>query len=512
MKKQSITSASLTSAASNSARKGLQQYFTPEGWAQALGAGLPQHRRTIADLHCGDGSLLRGLANDTTREVLGNDLDPTATLGGKAAWEKTLPGRIAPLRTLAHGDVLDLFPLLLDTDTRFDLLALNPPFSLNWPTNLLPEPLRKGAGKTIDSTLATLRMMPHLLTERGEGILIANQSTLEILYKKSPDDFRPAWAWTSTPSFFPGVDKSLRIGVLYLSGNHDVGPLNLKSRHHLSPTTPHDLALFMDGLRQDLFGRLCIEQPWHAETATGKSFLACCDEMTRRRDPSASAANVSLGTDGRIRTYVSAWQEQASTVPQHLREFLRSINRKHPLELTLQRGARMALQEAVNCGIWTVEPAAADAITTALADYDRDRAPLTPISDLQRIGWIDDAEALLCTTDLDHFRAGESYPLSTQTIEWKKEEDRPRYHAGKRDKERVMVRGTDLRLTLHHPNANPIHFIFNPEKGGGLHTTYPLEILATHFALPEVRDIAMLNPEAYQANLELLQELEAMTA
>lgn len=33
MKKQSITHASLTSAASNSSQKGLQQYFTPEAWA-----------------------------------------------------------------------------------------------------------------------------------------------------------------------------------------------------------------------------------------------------------------------------------------------------------------------------------------------------------------------------------------------------------------------------------------------------------------------------------------------
>lgn len=509
MKKQSITHASLTSAASNSSQKGLQQYFTPEAWAEALSAALPQHRRTIADLHCGDGSLLRGLANATTREVLGNDIDPTASLGGKTAWDATLPGTKAPLRTLAHGDVLDLFPLLLDTDTRFDLLALNPPFSLNWPTSLLPEPLRKGAGKTIDSTLATLRMVPHLLNSKGEGMVIANQSTLKRLFKDHPEDFRGSWLWISIPSFFPGVDPKLRIGVVYFSGNEPAK--EFVTSEDLHPKALSDLATALDILRRQHFTGTCIEQPYEADATTSKLFTACCDEMERRRDPTRSAANVSLGTDGRIRTYVSAYQEKSVAVPQHLREFLRSINRKHPLELTLQRGARLALEEAVSSGIWTVEPAAEQAISDAIADYDRDRAPLTPISDLQRIGWIDDAETLLCTADLEHFRAGETYALSTETIEWKKEEQRPRYHAGKLDKEAVLVRGTDLRLTLHCPDRKPVYFIFNPDKAGTLHTAYPLEILAAHFQLPEVKDITSLHPEAYQTNLQLLQELEAMT-
>lgn len=507
MKKQNITHASLTSAASNSARKGLQQFFTPEEWAGALGAALPQHRRTIADLHCGNGSFVRGLANDTTRDVLGLDLDPTATLGGKTAWEQSLPRQVAPLRTMTHGDVLDLLPLLMDTDTRFDLLSLNPPFSLNWPTELLPEPLRKGVGKTIDSTHATLRMIPPLLTERGEAILIANQSTLERLHEKFPEDFAQAWLHLTLPSFFPGVAKELVVGVLYLSGSHSTGPVAATA----NTTDPAFLATILDKVRNEHFTARCIEQPWEAERTTAKLFVACSDEMERRRDPSRSAANVSLSTDGRIRTYVSAWQENSVTVPKNLREFLRSINRKHPLELTLQRGARLALQEAITSGIWTVEPTAAAAISTAIANFDRDRAPLSPISNLQRIGWIDDAETLLCTQPFCHFVAGESYPLSTQTIEWKKEVNRPRYHAGKRDTEAVLVRGTDLKLTIHHPTGEPVHFIFNPENTPDQPTTYPLEILATHFALPEVQDIAMLHPERYASNLELLAELENST-
>jgi hypothetical protein len=89
MKRQQITPASLSSPAPNSARKGLHQYCTPQDWAAAIGAALPPHRRTIFDPFVGTGSLVRGLANDTTRDALGLDLDPTATLGGDKAWHRS---------------------------------------------------------------------------------------------------------------------------------------------------------------------------------------------------------------------------------------------------------------------------------------------------------------------------------------------------------------------------------------------------------------------------------------
>ncbi|MES2923139.1 MAG: hypothetical protein V4819_16400 [Verrucomicrobiota bacterium] len=509
MKKQRITHASIASSATNFHLKGLQQFFTPEAWARALGGALPEHRRTVADLHCGDGSLVRGLANNTTREALGCDLDPAAGLGRATAWTNSLPGLQAPLRTFAHGDVLDLYPLLAETNTRFDLLALNPPFSLTWPLALIPEPLRNGlTGKIIDSTHATLRMLPELLTPLGEALVIANGSTLDRLKEQYPEDFEQVWLHLDIPSFFPGVSPTLRVGALYFTGE-PLKPLERFVESWDARLTPDETAAILDRARRKHFTAPCVEQPWDACADTGKRFLACCDELERRRNPSSSGANVTLDADGRIRTWVSAYQEKSVAIPPNMIDFLRSLNRKLPLELTLQRGARLALQQAMACGFWTVDSAAAAAIAAALEDFDRDRAPLTPISDTQRIGWIDDAEELLCTRDFDHFRAGERYPLSTETIEWKKEELRPRYHAGKRDTETVLVRGRDLRLTLHHPSLPPVHFIFNPDRLTD--NSYSLEELAAHFELPEVKDITTLHPERLAENLVLLAELEAMT-
>lgn len=507
MKRQRITHASLTNSATDAHLKGFQQYYTPRSWSTALGAALPYHRHTLADLHAGKGDLLHGLANDSTREVLGLDLDPTTSIGGKQAWTKTIG--TDPLRHHAHGDILDLFPLLTDTATAFDLLALNPPFSLHWPLTLLPKRLRKGLnGKSIDSTHATLRMIPHLLTARGEGMLIANQRTLENLEQQFPDDFANVWLWIDLPSFFPGVDPSLRVGVLYLTAS----AVSCERRSFVTPITPDQLATALASARRELFSAMCVAQPWQADHTTSRRFIACADEMERRRDPSASSANVTLDHKGRIRTWITAYQEASVAIPAHAAAFLRSLNRRHPIELTLQHGTRLALQEILEAGIWNIAPDAREAIAQAMADYSRDRAPLSPIDDIQRIGWIDDAETLLCILDFGPFVAGVRYPLSTETIEWKKEENRPRYHKGKKDIETVRVRGTDLRLTLHHPDKGPHHFLYNPDHTDTETPPASLNDLAAHFELPAVPDITVLRAEDYQRNLALLDELEASIA
>jgi hypothetical protein len=506
MKRQNITPATLTSPASNSHLKGLQQYFTPEPWARALAAALPSSRRSILDLHCGSGSLLRGSANLSTREIMALDLDPAAHPGKPKLWEPVTG--TPPLISHFIGDVLDLFPLLLETQTRFDLITLNPPFSLNWPLNLLHQTLAQGfTGKSIDSTHATLRMLPHLLTQNGEAILIANHSTLERLAADYPADFSSAWLWIELPSFFPGVSPDTRIGALYLSGTHNEGPARIAP---LPSLTPGALAITLDALRRKHFTAPCVTYPWDS-TNSFRAFAACGDEMERRRDPHASRANITLDSDGRIRTWISPFQEKSTTIEPRLANFLQSLNRKHPLELSLQRGTRLALKEMLDSAQWTIDPRADNALREALASFDRDRAPLSPVSDVQRIGWIDDAEELLCIRDLDHFRAGQKYKISTETVEWKKQEQRPRYHAGKRAVENILVRGTDLRITLHHPTLNPVHFIFNPDRAGTLHTTHSLEDLAAHFALPEVPDITRIHPEKYAANLALLHDLETLT-
>ena len=522
MKKQKITHASLTSPATNSHLKGLQQYFTPPEWAAVLGAALPQQRRTLLDPYAGDGSLLRGLANDTTRDILGLDLDPTATLGGPKTWEHH-PAANAR-REMQHGDFLDLLPLLDETATRFDLVALNPPFSLAWPLELLPKPLRTGIkGTTLDSTHATLRIAPTLLTSRGEAILIANAATIARIFASHPQDFANVWLYFTLPSFFPGVDPSLRVAVLYISGEPAPACLHLG----VPTRTPADLAAELDAARKQHFRSKCIEEPWNAERDSARAFTHCTEEMERRRNPSLATANIVLDAAGALRTWVSAFQERSFNVPKHLANFLRKINRTHPVELTIQPATRAAITEAIQCGVWSIDPPALAAIQDALTAFATGRAPLAPLAHIQRLGWIDDTEEILCTKKFHEFKAGTPYRLSSQTVDWQKEILRPRYHAGKRSKETILTKGTDLKITIH-ANGTERHFTFNPEnlvahassvlpsascgrsssESSNWHT---LADLAAHFQIPEVPDITSLHRNRYAQNLALIDELELAT-
>jgi hypothetical protein len=102
---------------------------------------------------------------------------------------------------------------------------------------------------------------------------------------------------------------------------------------------------------------------------------------------------------------------------------------------------------------------------------------------------------------------------------------RPRYRAGIRDTEEVRTKGTDLKITIHGPTGEDHNFTYCPanvavassrsraasinDLGGANH--HSLEALAAHFAIPEVPDITSLFPDAFAANLALIDQLEAIT-
>ena len=114
-------------SAGNAARKGTQQFLTPPALARAIVLPLPRHRAIAADFTCGTGELLRGM---DARTCLGVDIDSRVV---NAASTMPHSGSTQSWQTQT-ADFTLLYDLLADADCRFDLLALNPPFSLTWET------------------------------------------------------------------------------------------------------------------------------------------------------------------------------------------------------------------------------------------------------------------------------------------------------------------------------------------------------------------------------------------
>ena len=168
----------LLESAANGAAKGQAQYYTPVEWAVILGLPLPRHRSHVVDLTAGNGQLMAGI---TRGRHLGCDIDPVVRKSGVQA---------------VTGDITRFHSLLSEVQFKADLFALNPPWDLHWHrdrlSGLAASPIRAVADAfaahdvrtgrdTIDSTIASICLALQFCSLYGEGLVIANEATLQRL-------------------------------------------------------------------------------------------------------------------------------------------------------------------------------------------------------------------------------------------------------------------------------------------------------------------------------------------
>ena len=80
---------------------------------------------------------------------------------------------------------------------------------------------------------------------------------------------------------------------------------------------------------------------------------------------------------------------------------LHALNGRKPIQLVVQRSQRQALLEAVKPGSpWRVDPKLQTAVDAAIVEYNRVRAPLYPLPKIQRLGYLDEQDDILCNKDL----------------------------------------------------------------------------------------------------------------
>ena len=159
-------------------------------------------------------------------------------------------------------------------------------------------------------------------------------------------------------------------------------------------------------------------------------------------------------------------------------------------------------------GHWTISADAAAAIRSAMDEYHHTRTPLTPVSQLQRLGWLDENDQLLCTADFLFFRAGQLYEVTSEVTKYSFSHYKPRYKDGKKSEEQLLTRGNDLIFTIHHCEELKAQFTYKHKHIPG---TYPMEDIEKHFAIPDVPHIANIQTETYHANLRRLALLESIT-
>ena len=518
---------------------GTQQFVTPPALAEAIALPLPQWRGLAVDLQCGHGDLLTG---SKAERVLGCDIQPEAVRQSKASH---------PTGTFECTDLTTLYPLLAESNCLFDLVTLNPPFSLQWHTERLKflgesdcqavkTAFRSVQGRaTIDSTLSTFLIALDRLSYRGEGVMICSQhSALKILGNDqspmTPDQIglrNHVWGWIYLPNCTLFKNAMFDLAVIYFGRDHRAnGKVNFYPLDDIrsSPTelitlqaTCRSMAMSRFSLRRGL----TVSSQYDACRDTAQQWDAAMRELRARRSGEPPKNNLWLEPDGKIGVYLTPFQQASVKLPQADVTALWRLKNQFPAALVVQKETRCALLRSVTSGIWTVEPALVALVEKAVREYEAIRAPFFPLNEVQRLGFLDEEDSIVCKKDLKNehgeFHAGERYTLTCATRTLMQYEERMNL-AGEMDK--VMISGCEMVITITDRNTNRFEFLPDPKAeiaddrgargrlGGHAKSSNgnDLATLIEHFTIPKVADIAELWPDKYQAAIAALKEIEIL--
>ena len=570
----------------NAAEKGQSQFFTPLAFARELATVLPGHRPAVVDLNCGAGALLQASALKNTEVLLGADIDPCRGLKVEGCDQPRIVSRIT-------HDLTRLYPLLKEVSFTADLFVLNPPWRLWWYRDRLKDlansdlpavreafaqmeegAFRKGTvDGTIDSTVATLMIALDLCTLCGEGMLIANNNTLDrlIFNPGAPHGAlaRHIWARVVVPGNpMTGIDDCLwekpaageapafATGVIYFAADHDAGPTHYHWPDGRGGPLPDRALRLGSELRSRYGGREDLLTDWNAV----KEQVAELNGKTP-----ASPYQLWLTASGRIRTNLSSFAERSVKTNKKEAERLFKLEGRTPMDLVIQRAQRDELLHVVERGGWAVEPALVAAVQAAVANYHAARAPLYPLDPIKRLGYLDEVDVIECRVDLmgapalteeqvkleekraaegkvpltrRHallFAAGQKYSLRTQTVNVTRSSGK--WNPFLSRMEDVEHSGQELAIYISNGIVDPtekesklVEYVFMDAKIKGDENTavqvgkkqkygspdnvtidFTLQQLADHFVVPEVPDVATANPGGYRDYLAALAELERVT-
>ena len=558
---RAVNAQELLESATNAADKGASSFYTPIEFGKLLSRLLPDTRTNIVDLTSGNGQLLLSAANESTKSLLGVDIDPVNTVKHSGA---LTVNKIT-------GDITNVWQLLKEVNWTADLFVLNPPYSLKWKRERLAalsesklpavrDAFRAGGGagnrdNVIDSTVATLMLALELGTHRSEGFLIANNATLKKLLFNPDARYRHlvhhVWMYhvldgnPMTDSKGSRWEEKMETGIIWFARDDTVGIDRFITDDAKEPAK--DMAELEQRIerrpRHSYRTGQCIYSEANVNPETRKLWQAVKDEHAiREKLKPHSAWNLRLATDGTIDTNLSLFESRSVKVDKAEVEKLHALRGQRPMNLVLQKASRLALLEAVKGGRWRVDPQLPAAVDEAIRKYNLCRAPLYQMPAIQRLGFIDEEETLRCSKDIATdgfskvrawsgalktvatkvtvFTAGRAYPVRTQSVKVSRFKTKPNsigkteefYLAGQ--ELAIFVTGDDhvehLFMEARHMAAGVDikHLQTVDPDAPALKPEFPLDKLAEHFAIPEVKDVAEMDPEGFARAKTELAELE----
>jgi hypothetical protein len=466
------------------------------------------------------------------------------------------------------ADITRFHSLLGAVNWKCDCFVLNPPWDLHW----YREPLVKLAESecpavrdafaahdgrtsrgTIDSTIATLCIALDRSSSFGEGLLIGNEATLQRLLfaKDAPHRSLVEHVWAhiaiegnicSDKAGPSGTD--FKTGVIWFARGHSQGP-SFDQTLTRTNVTPDDKDLL--GLARRVCAQLKKDRFSHRDGPCAARYLHTenCHELWQaaREEQLRLAGRSPLpefniwfdAQAGVIRTNLNRFDTASGRVDKAAAAALHALNDRQPIQLVVQRSQRQALLDAVGVagrpqGLWRVDPALTRAVETAIGEYNRVRAPLYPLPKIQRLGYLDEQDDILCRRSLGDpfsasFVAGKRYCLRSTTVatkragtkmnnlglldevEWNGQE-LAFFITDETGVERCFMEG---RLREEKVKINLIRPGAKGRKDRDLQDEcvidFTLQQLVEHFVIPEVPDVATRLPKQFEAHRQTMQDI-----
>ena len=403
------------------------------------------------------------------------------------------------LKLIRHTTLGEAFAMLDAVCASFDLIVSAPPAGVAPSKGLPKPPSTTPAGRKllmsadapapeIDLGYAVWLVTNALLSPFGEAMLVLTQESYELV-KRDPNAKR-IWA------VVPGNDAKVKI---YLAREHRPRPGFTSYPPGQNPD------------RYNIHGTVYGQWQGNHQDSLRK-FALVREELSRRALALTDDWNVVLDHN-KLRVRFSPYALETGAVPRSLATEVETLLRdKTLLDLAVMRDTRDKAKALLTDKRLKVPPA----VIAAFADVCRQMAtltaPFTRPSPVQRVAWLDEQDSIKCTRSFATFKAGESYPIRTESIMGKKTETRHRPGFGP---EEVLVTGQEVLVAIRDTEGDDHAFTQFPvtEEMDEWHNytadyAHTLSDLITHFAMPEVLDIAEADPKTYNLYRKRLENLQ----
>jgi hypothetical protein len=439
-----------------------EQYETPPEFARELMSRLPvRHPSTIVDPQVAGGALVNCTNGFPVK--YGVELDHNKTPGGVQ---------------VITGNCMKVFEAVdeLMPDLRFVVGNCNPPFGISWK-------LAGNDGKRIDSTLATWNFIK---AHADQGFFIANASTIEKFGIHQDESVEiKSYERRKANQYWKGLRDTLEIGIV-IWHRHDANTGKV--------TPPGILSAFWQKLK------------------------GIIDEEKLLRPK----FNIFLDQAGFLKTYLSQRNTfKLKLTPEQVQR-LQRIDKCHPLTLTTEKETRDLMRDLVDCGLYSIEPAAKEAVQKALAEVRGVACPIMPVSEFETVAYTEEEDALVCHTSVNglvgemlvSLTAGKSYQLTTGTYKFTETFKRDKAHYNETTKQTYsathdcVLSGNDRYIEITDNNGQVIRFMDRPRKE--LKNELPETKLWDYFTKPFVETVTEVCKEAVNTNASILKAIEML--